>query len=322
MAPGKVKTAPTIPCSSRVDENNNPLRTIDALILLCGSIRPTPLIRSIGRSVMDLPLTADKSLMRHWYELATELSCGLDMPKLDTRVLFNNHVAPPSIVGMNGRVHLQMDQDRCELRGTAGVLRDVAEPYPEDSLFLIAHGAQHIRRPLTPIVQQMIAKEADVVLLVEPDHSPSGLMLMQRSALNVVSKIGYVDLKEQALPRMRQHCKVEVLFLDEPLALPIRCRESYLHALHQYYHDLMGDGQVLHPFSEKWQATFRIVEGGTQVAPDARILNSVVLSGGTVESGAVVVDSVVGPGGVVRRGTQVLGQLIRAPQHKKMRGVS
>ncbi len=290
---------------------------IDALVLLCGSIRPTPLIRSIGRSVMDLPLTADKSLMRHWYELALDLAQALDAPQLTTRVLYNSHVNPPSVTGMNGRVNLLMDHDRCELRGTAGVLRDVTEPYAEDSLFLVAHGAQQIRRPLAPIVRKMMDLAGDAVLLVEPDGAPSGLMLLRRSALDLVPKVGYVDLKEQALPRLRQHCRVEVLCLDEPLALPVRCRESYLNALHQYHHDIMGDGQVLHPFSEKWQPTFRIVEGGATVSPDARVFNSVVLSGGVVESGAVVVDSVVGPGGIVRKGQRVLGELVQSAQRRK-----
>jgi NDP-sugar pyrophosphorylase family protein len=69
--------------------------------------------------------------------------------------------------------------------------------------------------------------------------------------------------------------------------------------------DPLGD-----PLSEEWKSTFAIVEPGASVAPSARIHDSIILSGATVDAGAVVVRSVIGPGGIVRKDRKAVDQCV------------
>jgi hypothetical protein len=100
------------------------LSNLRGLILLGGSIRPTPLTMGIGRSVLDLPLDEHGSILDCWMEHAEALVRVAELTDLPVRVLVD-HVSPAPVTGRS-RGKLSVEQDRSELRGTGGVLGDLS----------------------------------------------------------------------------------------------------------------------------------------------------------------------------------------------------
>jgi mannose-1-phosphate guanylyltransferase len=127
----------------------------------------------------------------------------------------------------------------------------------------------------------------------------------------VIPSIGYVDLKEQALPLIARKHRVQVIPRARPLALPLRTRADYIRAL-RWYHRSPRVEPTTDPFEEDWRPVFALCEQGADVDPSARLHDSVVLAGGRVERGAMVVRSVVCAGGVVERNQTVVDRVVTA----------
>src|SRR5688500_1116291 len=52
----------------------SPLRRPGAFVLLAGSVRPSPFVSGIGRSVLDLPWDGGRTIFDLWYEHAATLA--------------------------------------------------------------------------------------------------------------------------------------------------------------------------------------------------------------------------------------------------------
>lgn len=287
------------------------LSRLRALVLLGGSVRPSPLSQVAGRSVLDLPLDEDGTVLNHWIDGATELASAAGLDKLPVRVMVNQNTPEPTSAARHYGA-FRVERDASEFRGTGGVLRDLASDYEDDDLILVANAAQVLLDPLPAIVAAMTRKGGDVSVISHEDGTPSGLMLIACKTLRGIADAGYVDMKEQALPQIATSHEVRVIHRRRPTGLPIRTVEDFVQALRLHHRRRQGKPFVADPLAEDWSPAFAIIEPGAKVDATARVHDSVVLAGGVVEPGAVLVRSVVCPGGVLGRDTTAVDQLVDA----------
>jgi hypothetical protein len=288
------------------------LKRVRALILLGGSVRPTALTQSIGRSLLDLPLDDNGSVLNHWLSHAAELARYAGMEQLPVRVMVNGNSPEPISAAPRFKEACSVERDLSEYRGTGGVLRDLAEAYDDDDLLLVANAAQVLLDPLSVIAAALDHKQGDVSLISHQDGTPSGVMLLRCATLRCIGRSGFIDMKEQALPEIARKFNVKVMHCRRPSGLPIRSLSDYLNALRHYHRRKAGKPASIDPLAEDWQPTFAIVEDGAVVDPRAHIHDSVVLRGGVVEAGAALVRCVICPGGVAKQKTTVVDNFVRA----------
>ncbi len=286
------------------------LRRLRGLILLGGSLRPTSLSTSIGRSILDLPVDERGSILQHWCLQAADLAKAAALDSLPIRVLVDQVSPQPVSLAASGPCPIRVEQDRSEYRGTGGVLGDLANEYGKDDLVLIANAAQIMLDPLTAIATALDRCQGEVSLVAHEDGTPGGLMLLNGAALRLIPQGGFVDMKEQALPLIASHIEVGVVHRRRPTGLPIRTLDDYINALRQHHGRREGKRPSTDPLAEGWRPIFSVIEPGAVVDPLARIHDSVVLAGGRVEAGAVLVRSVVCPGGTLRKDHQAVDQFI------------
>lgn len=280
------------------------------LLLLAGSVRPSDLSRAIDRSLLDLPVEPGYSLLAAWRDHAAALAGALGLPRLPVRVIIDRAGREPTVPEAAEGVPLTVERDAAEYRGTGGVLRDAAAAYEPDDLLLIANGAQILFQSPEEQVRAMLRDEAHVNLTAHADGTPVGLMLVACAALGGIPRIGFVDFKEQVLPRLTERHEVRVVRRQHPVGHPVRTLDGYLAGLRAWHRRRRGCSALAGPFDEDWVGTFSVIEPGARVDPTARVHDSVVLAGGRVEAGAVVVRSLVCPGAVVRAGRIVADRLV------------
>jgi hypothetical protein len=285
--------------------------SLRAVVLLAGSVRATELSRSIGRSLLDLPLTNSETVLTLWQKHVAAIAHRLGGGELPVRVILNRSgVHPRSGVAAVG-APLSIEQERSEFRGTGGVLRDLCDPYTDSDRLLVANAAQILTEPMDAIVPDLIAGNADVSLVAHDDGTPSGLTVVRCGALASVRQGGFVDFKEQVLPRLAgAGHSIRVVRRSRASGLPVRTLDGYLAGLRAYTRLLEGRPVAHDPFEEDWSPTFALIEDGAQVARGATIHDSVILKGAAVGAGAVVVRSVICPGARVAPGATIADQIV------------
>ncbi len=295
------------------------LARLRALVLLGGSVRPSPLMQLSGRSVLDLPMDDNGTVLSHWINSAADLAKSIGLEKLPVRVMVNQNTPEPTNPGPKHYGAFRVERDASDFRGTGGVLRDLANDYADDDLILMANAAQILLDPLPTIVAAMTRKAGDISVISHDDGTPSGLMLIACKTLRNIADAGYVDMKEQALPQIALNHEVRVVKRRRPTGLPIRTLEDYVQALRFHHRRRQGKPIVADPLAEDWSPAFALVELGAKVDASARIHDSIVLAGSVVEAGAVLVRTLVCPGQVVRRDKTVVDQLVCSADAKVRR---
>lgn len=278
--------------------------TLRAVVLLDGGVRPNSFAQCIQRSVLDLPVDANHSVLQLWLDQVDRLRCSLGLDRLPMRVRTGSAHRGPRRSSTRAGPTVLLENDPVSFRGTAGVLRDVASAYQDHDNLLAIAGGQIPLVPLDRVFATMADARGDLTLLANPDQSPAEVLLFSARTMRAVSTRGYVDLKEQALPRIARDHRVMVARLPRPAAAPIRSRREYLTAL-RHYHRASRAGWM-DPHEQQCFSSFAICEAGSRAAESAMLHDSVVLDGGIVESGAVVVRSVVCAGGRVKAGQTVV----------------
>lgn len=286
---------------------------LSALVLLAGSVRANNFGASLGRSILDLPLLASNTVLQQWGVQAANLAQALGLERLVIRILLDHLASVPNAACFATNVTVQAERDRFDFRGSGGVLHDIAEDYPDDAYILVANAAAVLLDPLPGLFEALTTCSADIAIHAQPDGTPSGLMLIRCATLRQIATVGFVDMKEQALPAIARSHSVRVVYraVDCPA---IRSLPEYLTVLHQQARrnttGATAQSGSTDPFEEDWQSSFAVVESGSQVAQDVRIHDAVVLAGARVENHAVVVRSVVGKGGIIHRGQMVVHQIV------------
>jgi N-acetylglucosaminyldiphosphoundecaprenol N-acetyl-beta-D-mannosaminyltransferase len=286
------------------------LTKLKALVLLGGHVRPTNLSTSIGRSLLDLPVDENGSVLNHWFAHAMDLAKAIGLERLPVRVMVDRTSPEPISAAVKYFGTFRVERDQSEYRGTGGVLGDMAANYHDDDLILVANAAQVLLDPLISLAISLEKKRGDITVISHRDGTPSGMMLVSCKTLRLIPSEGFIDMKEQAMPLIAQSFAVEVVHCRRPTGLPIRSVVDYLTAL-RFYHMRKAGKVIADPLAEDWQPSFGIVEEGAIVDPSARVHDSVVLRGGVVEPGATLVRSVVCPSAILRRDRTVVDDFIR-----------
>lgn len=283
-----------------------------AMILLAGKVRPSTFSAQIGRSILDLPLDASRTLLDLWCEEASALARAIGTDSLTVRIVVDQGGHPPQIGAVRDadRVNLRVERDPKEYRGTAGLLKDLAAGYPDEKWLLVGSAGQLPLEPLHALTASLSDASNGISMVTHADGALAGMMLVRCGALSVVPDVGFVDFKEQALPAIAKEHSIRVLRRERPTGLPILSRSDYIEVLRLHHLGQAAPQPLDDPFAERWEPAFALVEDGAQVHPSARLHDAVVLKGGCVEEGAVVVRSVVCPGGVVRRRTHVVEDIV------------
>jgi hypothetical protein len=239
----------------------------------------------------------------------------LGMDHLPVRLLLDrNAIEPTSATRRSAELgrslgdSYRMERDISEFRGTGGLLANIAVDYDDEDMILVGNAAQVLLDPLPALLTSLNKGRGPVGLVGHRDGEPSGLMLITCRALRLIPKMGFVDMKEQALPIIASTYDVHVVQCRRPTGLSIRTLSDYIAAVRAIH--LPSRAIATDPWAEDWKSTFAIVEPGAVVAPSARIHDSVVLAGAMVEAGAAVVRSVVA--GTVRRDRNAVDVCVEA----------
>jgi hypothetical protein len=301
---------PSISDTARAVPGSSEAGSLREVILLAGKVRATPLSSAVDRALVDLPVTAGGSLMDLWQQQLDCLAEHLGMDELPVRVMVDHASQLPNI-RCGDRARIVVQRDPHQFRGTGGVLKDVTAGHHPDDRILVAQAAQLLVTPLSRLFDQLWHTGGDVTVVAQADGFPSGTMLVRRAVTELIANVGFVDLKEQALPRIAGQFKVEVTCLDEPAAFPIRTLADYIHALRiEALRRRNGENARHDPYEESWRTSFTIIEQEARVSPRARVHDSVILAGAEVGPEAVIVNSVIGPGAQVPARRQVLDEVV------------
>ena len=284
---------------------------VRAVVLLAGSVRPSDLSRGIGRSLLDLPVESGLSVLGLWLAHVEALADAGSVPALPLRIIVNRDAPQPTVPTTGVRVPVTVERDTAEFRGTGGILRDAVSRYAPDDLILVGNGAQILIEPLTVLVAELCAAGGGVGVIAHGDGTPTGLFLIRCSVLAGASDVGFLDFKEQLLPRLAASGH-EVCLIQRPRATgcPVRTLDGYLSGLRAYHRVRRGLPVAQDAFDEDWTKTFSIVEPGSNVDPSATVHDSVVLAGARIERNAAVVRCVVCPPSVVRAGETMADRIL------------
>jgi len=280
------------------------------MILLGGAVRASQLSSCTQRSLLDLPLDSQGTILNHWLSHAQGVCQWAGLSRLPVRVMVNQNAVEPVSATAGHYADFRVERDLSEYRGTGGVLRDLTAEYEDNDFILVANAAQVLLEPLPAIVAELYGKKADVAIVGHEDGTPSGLMLVRCKALRQIASTGFVDMKEQALPLIASSFNVRVIHRRRPTGLPVRSLTDYIQALRFHHRGRSGRPASADPLAEDWSPTFSLVEPGAKVDASARLHDAVVLKDAIVEPGAVVVRSVVCVGALLGRDRTAVDQLV------------
>ncbi len=266
------------------------------MVLLAGAVRQSRFFSAIDRSPLDLPITQELTLLDLWRREIDRLAEALGLPDLACRVVVGGNTRAPAL---RPQSRLSIERDPAALRGTGGLLHDLARPCDDDDYLIVATATQLPSASVEAFVTQALAEPADVSILHDLTGTPPGHFVIACRALRQLPARGFVDFKEQALPLIARRHSVRVLGRAEPIAIPIRTAENYLDAVRVHADQSDGSQPLPEPFRERWRSRFAIIEPGAKVHPGARLHNAVVLGGARVEAEAVLANSVVCSGACV-----------------------
>lgn len=309
------------PLASRpVVSDTGVLRRLRAVVLMSGQVRQNRMSTAVQRAMLELPVSNDLRLLDHWRQQLGDLAEVLDLSPLAVRVMMDEQAVLPAVSGVDERVSLSIERDPRTLRGVGGVLQDLAADYDDEDYLLMVHGLQVLVEPISHLACELGASGGEVAILSHRDGVPSGMMLLPCKALRGIPHEGFVDLKEQAMPKIAAEHPITVVHRTKATGYPVRRLADYLNALRLYHFALAGKPTVLDPFAENLEPNFAVVEDGAEVDDGAIVHDSVVLAGGRVAKGAIVVRSVVCPGGVVHRGQRAVDRVVVSPSAMRQEG--
>jgi len=206
---------------------------------------------------------------------------------------------------------ISVERDAADFRGTGGILRDAAARYGPGDLMLVGNGAQVLTESLSSLALELLKSGGDISIIAHGDGTPSGLFLIRCSVLAAAADVGFLDFKEQLLPRLSAagHA-VTVIQRNHATGRPVRTLDGYLAGLRAFHRMKQGLPPIQDVFDDDWNRTFSIVESGANVDPTATVHDSVVLSGARIERGAAAVRCVICPRAVVRAGEIVADRIV------------
>lgn len=284
----------------------------DTAMILCGGLKPPPLAEAVGIPLLKLPHNPDQSLFEVW--LAAFAALGIP-PEKCCLLIDPDHA---HCVPENGDAGIRPVIDAASYRGPAGVLRDAIDAVRPGRPILIIESSRLLESPetLADLVRTHAERDDSVTVATNPDGSFAGVFVADPAAIELIPKIGFMDIKEQWLPaaskngfRIRSH----------PLKQwcpAIRTRATYLDALRRLGRFESGEGSRV--VGANKTSPFGVAYGSSMicrsavVSPDSVAAQSVVCDRACVEAGAVVVRSIIGPGARVPENAVIVDTVIPA----------
>lgn len=280
---------------------------VRAVLLLAGRVGRNPLADGIARPVVDLPVDSRRTLLDVWSDQTAPLGAARPGRDVDVRLVVDRAAALPRVRSPG----VCVVRDPAEYRGTAGLVRDLTAGYADDDRVLVAPANQIPRETFAEMLKALARHDEAVCLVPHAGGDFAAAFLLRCARLRDVPEVGFVDLKEQAIPSSRGRASLRVVRRPAGATFPVRTLAQYVQALRAFHSDGRGEPRPdADPFAETWRPAFSLVEPGASVAEGAVLHDAVVLAGAHVECGAVVAQSVVCPGAVVRRGSRVLASVV------------
>jgi hypothetical protein len=261
-----------------------------SVLMLAGGLNPTPLQRLMGFPSAGLPVSRDRTLLSAWLEVidrslgslrrSTHLLCGTPADEQ----WFLAEVRRPT----NPVSGVEVRRDDRPHRGVCGILADTVQTPGFSNWLLVIELNTLPPKSLVPMLEA-VASGPSMVVGASEDERPAGAFLLGADLLKDVPRRGYLDLKEQFLPQLvaRGH-RVSAATLSET-SVRLVDRRNYLRSVRVW----QSENAVT--ACEENVGGHSIICSGAEIAPDAFILDSVVLPGAVIGSRCVVARSVVGP---------------------------
>lgn len=290
------------------------LADVRAVILLAGQVGRSALADGAGRSILDLPVGTGRRLIDLWAAQLEDCAKEHGFDRIEVSISVDRGGRMPDLItrDASSRVEFAVMRDPTEYRGTAGVVSDLTRGYEGAARVFVAAAHQLMREPLARVVRDLAQYDEAVSIVPHKGGELAGAFLLRSARLHDVAEVGFVDLKEQAIPGARGHGPLHAVHREPGASLPIRTLEEYIDALRALHAvaPAAGDRPVSDPFAETWEPAFSIVEPGAQVGDGAFLQDSVVLAGAEVGRGAILARSLVCGGAVVPAGACIVDRIV------------
>ncbi|MEE8154085.1 MAG: hypothetical protein V3T53_03880 [Phycisphaerales bacterium] len=282
-----------------------------ACLVLAGGLRPSPLVEAAGRSILDLYLTSQKTVLDVMVEQLTLLPTSDGMP-LTIRVVHNARLPAPW--PGTSAPNVRFEQDPQAYRGVAGLVADVCAGYEDHEHVLVVEAGRVFAGDIESMWDEHLASDADVTVGCNQDDSPGGVYITKCGVLRDIPPIGFVDIKEQWLASASDRgVKVRVHGFSSPGALPLRTRADFLAAArHVNNHLASRDGRSIAPLPAEATGPepLRVIGHGAAIGPDVGIEDAVIMPAAVIGGGALIEHSVVCPGAVIEPKLRVLNAVV------------
>ncbi len=285
-----------------------------SIIMLAGSLRPSPLRAELHEPALRMPLRSEYSLLDAWLDALDSVDPAAQMRIVITDLAdidAINALLGRSKSGARGRT-VGVIREPTAWRGTAGLVRDLVEKEPADSLVAVLEAGC---LPVLPVAEALDALTPDCsgVIAAGRDREPAGVYVLRRSALDRVATVGYSDMKEQLIPALHEKgMRIALVERDQPV-LRIGDRRAYLKAVAHCADQggsLNGDSRGVRLIGPC------VVERGAEVESGAVIHESVILAGAKVGAGAVVSRSVIGRCAIVESDERIIERIVAQGRSK------
>jgi len=282
-----------------------------AAVVLAGGLKPSPLVEAAGRSVLDLFLTQESTVLDVLVRQLSSLPAWDGAP-LSIRVAHNARVPAPWPETQAANV--RFEQDPQPYRGPAGLIADLCVGYAEHEHVLIVEAGRVLTCDIESMWLDHLANGADVTVGCNADQSPAGVYITRCGALRHISPIGFVDLKEQWLACAgEQGLRVRVYEFSSPGAILLRTRADFLVAaryLNNQFGSVAGRSTVGLTGHAAGTDQLRVIGHGVAVGPNVRIDNAVIMPGAVIGGGAFIEQSVICPGAVIEPKVRVVNAVV------------
>lgn len=276
------------------------------LALLAGGAAPSPLAQALGCSLLDVEIAPGVSVLEWW----CSRSWGEGrLPTVVRSVRGIGSPAPRSSPSASG-ARFEDVADRGGPRGSAGAVRDACGSDDPSDTVIVAECSTLVTSDLGALLAGHEATGAPVSVVATVRGRPAGLVFLSRSSLEAVKPRGFVDLKEQFLATLAAAgTRIAVLRVPDQDVHPMHDRRGLLGAAMALRAKESGLGSPgMGPCRLGLMPS--VIGPGAEVAPDAVVSGSLVMSGARIGARAVVARCVVGPGGAVGADRQVLDAII------------
>ena len=293
-------------------------------VMLAGRIRPSPLRDALNVHALCMPVGARGTLLDAWLE-----TLGL-VPGMDEILVVVNTTEEAnsvnSVAGERSKRHgsgprVRIIAEPAAWRGAAGILRDVTDHLPDDSIVIVCEAKRLPPHSLQPLMDAWtsIGDLSGVVGVCGDENEPAGVSAFARAALELIPRVGYFDMKEQFLPAVcREGGKVVTARICD-VVRGLTDLDSYLNTARRSLENGWGNGSLIRA-SDKASISgsaildgFCIIEDAAVIEDGAVVHDSVVLRGATVGGGAVVSRSIVGPLASVEPRSRVIRDVVALP---------